>query len=181
MWLLLTLRSTHKDLQTPPARSPTLKLQEKAFLGLSKTPEMCTGSSLRLRTDRQGSEIRVPVPNPPEDFYGGKITGTNDFAYFPGKSYGPRRPNKIEKMLSSRYLYEDLVSQPGGRAFTQTSNPGIPAKVDQLGQVGRHFAAFCLLGKAPLTNLDQVGPVLFPTIFRALLRNAKRLRPLNCK
>ena len=43
------------------------------------------------------------------------------------------------------------------------------AKLDQLGQVGRNFAVFCLLRKAPLTNLDQVGPVLFPTIFRALL------------
>ena len=43
------------------------------------------------------------------------------------------------------------------------------AKLDQFGQVGRHFAVFCLLRKAPLTNLDQVGPVLFPTIFRALL------------
>ena len=43
------------------------------------------------------------------------------------------------------------------------------AKLDQLGQVGRHFAVFGLLRKAPLTNLDQVGPVLFPTVFRALL------------
>ena len=42
------------------------------------------------------------------------------------------------------------------------------ASLDQLGQVGRRFAVFCLLGKAPLTNLDQVGPVLFPTVFRAL-------------
>ena len=38
------------------------------------------------------------------------------------------------------------------------------AKLDQLGQVGRHFAIFCLLRQAPLTNLDQVGPVLFPTV-----------------
>ena len=43
------------------------------------------------------------------------------------------------------------------------------AKLDLLGQVGRHFAVLCLLGKAPLTNLDQVGPVLFPTVSRALL------------
>ena len=43
------------------------------------------------------------------------------------------------------------------------------AKLDLLGQVARQFAVFCLLGKAPLTNLDQVGPVLFPTVFRALL------------
>ena len=46
------------------------------------------------------------------------------------------------------------------------------AKLDLLGQVGRHFAVFCLLGKAPLANLDQVGLVtlvLFPTVFRALL------------
>ena len=42
------------------------------------------------------------------------------------------------------------------------------ANLDQLGQVGRRFAVFCLLRKAPLTNLDQVGPVLFPTVFRAL-------------
>ena len=45
------------------------------------------------------------------------------------------------------------------------------AKLDLLGQVGRHFAVFCLLRKAPLTNLDQVGPVLFPAVFRALLKN----------
>ena len=38
---------------------------------------------------------------------------------------------------------------------------------DQLGQVGRHFAVFRLLRKALLTKLDQVGPVLFPTVFRA--------------
>ena len=38
------------------------------------------------------------------------------------------------------------------------------ANLDQLGQVGRRFAVFCLLRKAPLTNLDQVGPVLFPTV-----------------
>ena len=44
------------------------------------------------------------------------------------------------------------------------------ANLDQLGQVGRRFAVFCLLRKAPLTNLDQVGPVLFPTVFRALPR-----------
>ena len=44
------------------------------------------------------------------------------------------------------------------------------AKLDLLGQVGRRFAVFCLLGKAPLTNLDQVGPVLFPAVFRALLK-----------
>ena len=43
------------------------------------------------------------------------------------------------------------------------------AKLDLLGQVGRHFAVFCLLGKAPLSNLDQVGPALFPAVFRALL------------
>ena len=42
------------------------------------------------------------------------------------------------------------------------------AKLDQLGQVGRHFAVFRLLRKALLTKLDQVGPVLFPTVFRAL-------------
>ena len=42
------------------------------------------------------------------------------------------------------------------------------ANLDQLGQVGRRFAVFCLLRKAPLTNLDQVGPALFPTVFRAL-------------
>ena len=36
----------------------------------------------------------------------------------------------------------------------------------KLDQVGRHFAVVCLLGKAPLTNLDQVGPALFPTVFR---------------
>ena len=35
--------------------------------------------------------------------------------------------------------------------------------------VGRHVAVFCLLGKAPLTNLDQVGPALFAAVFRALL------------
>ena len=32
------------------------------------------------------------------------------------------------------------------------------AKLDQIGQVGRHFLVFCLLGQAPLTNLDQIGP-----------------------
>ena len=44
------------------------------------------------------------------------------------------------------------------------------AKLDLLGQVGRHFAVFCLFGKAPLSNLDQIGPVLFPAVFRALLK-----------
>ena len=38
------------------------------------------------------------------------------------------------------------------------------ANLDQVGQVGRRFAVFCLLRKAPLTNLDQVGPALFPTV-----------------
>ena len=42
------------------------------------------------------------------------------------------------------------------------------AKLDQLGQVGRHLAVFRLLRKALLTKLDQVGPALFPTVFRAL-------------
>ena len=40
---------------------------------------------------------------------------------------------------------------------------------DQLGQVGRHFIVLCLLGKALLTNLDQVDPALFLTVLRALL------------
>ena len=53
------------------------------------------------------------------------------------------------------------------------------AKLDQLGQVGRHFAAFCLLRKAPLTNLDQVGPVLFPTVFRELLKEGVRKSGCN--
>ena len=59
------------------------------------------------------------------------------------------------------------------------------AKLDLLGQVGRHFAVFCLFGKAPLSNLDQVGPVLFPAVFRALLRDLltplKKLRHRNKK
>ena len=42
------------------------------------------------------------------------------------------------------------------------------AKLDQLGQVGRHFAVFRLLRKVLLAKLDQVGPVLLPTVFRAL-------------
>ena len=42
------------------------------------------------------------------------------------------------------------------------------AKLDQLGQVGHHFAVFRLLRKALLTKLDQVGPALFPTVFREL-------------
>ena len=46
----------------------------------------------------------------------------------------------------------------------------------QLGQVGRRFAVFCLLRKAPVTNLDQVGPVLFPTVFRALPKHLWRRR-----
>ena len=50
------------------------------------------------------------------------------------------------------------------------------ANLDQLGQAGRHFAVFCLLRKAPLTNLDQVGPVLFPTVFRALPKIPEKKR-----
>ena len=46
------------------------------------------------------------------------------------------------------------------------------AELDQLGQVG-NFAVFCFLGKAPLNSLDQVGPALFPTMLRALLRFRK--------
>ena len=47
--------------------------------------------------------------------------------------------------------------------------PNMAKMTTQLGQVGRHFAIFCLLREAPMTNLDQVGPALFPTVFRALL------------
>ena len=51
------------------------------------------------------------------------------------------------------------------------------ASLDQLGQVDRRFAVFCLLRKAPLTNLDQVGPVLFPTVFRALPKTPVTVTP----
>ena len=39
--------------------------------------------------------------------------GTNDFAgSFPGRSYGPGEPKKeLKKMPSSRYRYEDIISQ----------------------------------------------------------------------
>ena len=44
---------------------------------------------------------------------GVKITGVNDFAYFPGrfKSYGPGVAIDIEEMPSSWYQYEDFISQ----------------------------------------------------------------------
>ena len=54
----------------------------------------------------QESEIRVPMPGLPENFDGGKITGTNDFTCFAGKSYGPGGRKKNEKMPSSQYRYE---------------------------------------------------------------------------
>ena len=53
------------------------------------------------------------------------------------------------------------------------------AKLDQLGQVGRHFAVFRLLKKALLTKLDQVGPVLFPTVFRALPKNTQQSKEIR--
>ena len=40
----------------------------------------------------QGRKIRVPVPGPPENLYGGEVAGTKDFAYFSRKSYGPGGP-----------------------------------------------------------------------------------------
>ena len=53
------------------------------------------------------------------------------------------------------------------------------SQLDQLGQVGRHLVVFRLLRKALLTKLDQVGPVLFPTVFRALpRRGTPKLKPL---
>ena len=48
------------------------------------------------------------------------------------------------------------------------------SQLDQLGQVGRHLAVFRLLRKALLTKLDQVGPALFPTVFRALPKLLKK-------
>ena len=57
-------------------------------------------------TKEQGREMRVPVLGPPESVYGGKITGTNDFADFPGKSIEQGgRKKEIENG------YRDLFSQ----------------------------------------------------------------------
>ena len=50
------------------------------------------------------------------------------------------------------------------------------AKLDQLGQVGRHFAVFRLLSKVLLAKLDQVGPVPLLTVFRALPRERETNR-----
>ena len=36
---------------------------------------------LKLYPGGQGREIRIPVPGPPRNFDGEKITGTNDFAF----------------------------------------------------------------------------------------------------
>ena len=45
-------------------------------------------------------------------FMGEKIAGANDFAYFfHEKTFGPEGPTKNEKMPSSRYRYEDLISK----------------------------------------------------------------------
>ena len=40
---------------------------------------------LRIKTPSQGREIRIPVPGPRKIIHGGKITGTNDFAYISRK------------------------------------------------------------------------------------------------
>ena len=56
------------------------------------------------------------------------------------------------------------------------------AKLDQLGQVGRHIAALCLLGRAIWTNLDQVGlshNILCPTEVN-LLHIPNLLQVVNC-
>ena len=47
----------------------------------------------------------------PPNFLGGENHWYDDFAYFSQKSYGPGGPKKIEKMPSSRYEYEDSISQ----------------------------------------------------------------------
>ena len=46
------------------------------------------------------------------------------------------------------------------------------SRYGQAGPTWPSWSSFCCTlpsYKAPLTNLDQVGPVLFPTVFRALL------------
>ena len=81
-------------------------------------------------------------------------------------------PNKQETMKGR--LASLLISGVRGVRWAKVYGTNLDqvgpkkANLDQLGQVGRRFAVFCLLREAPLTNLDQVGPVLFPTVFRAL-------------
>ena len=53
------------------------------------------------------SEEKFAHPAPP----GEKIPGTNYFAYFPGNHMDEGGWQKNEKMPSSRYRYEDLVSE----------------------------------------------------------------------
>ena len=63
-----------------------------------------------------------------------------------GKELSRRRPAQF-LWVRWRKVYGNNLHQVG---------PNNVAKLDQLGQVGRHFAVlFCLLGNAPLTNLDQ--------------------------
>ena len=45
----------------------------------------------------RGREARVPEPGPPLKMFGGKITNTNDFAYFSRKSCVPGGPENFEE------------------------------------------------------------------------------------
>ena len=66
----------------------------------------------------QGREIRVPVPGPPENVFGGKVTGTNDFAYFsrnrPGKPN--QRKGQNEKFMNFTHFCEFWYCSLGKQA-----------------------------------------------------------------
>ena len=94
--------------------------------------------------------------------------------WFPGLSQKPWEPpttSRKQPRPSQVFLIFGLRSPLDVWNLIRNLDQFCPnmAKLDQLCQVGCHFAVFCLLGKAHLTNSDQVGPALSPTVFGALL------------
>ena len=84
-------------------------------MGCFPSPEFSTPFCRSVRTLRSASLSGVPAAQ--------IITSTNDFAYFPGKSYGPGRLSLADDSFVSLTLLVaclDCVETPGARKWSQT-------------------------------------------------------------
>ena len=61
---------------------------------------------------KQGREIRIPVPGPPTNFFGEKITGTHDFANLSRKIMWTKGGANNLKNALQPVRYEDRIKFP---------------------------------------------------------------------
>ena len=95
------------------------KLQQEAHLSIFSSQGGVAAAGIALSQRR---DIREPVPGPPGKFLLGKKWPVRIILLiFPGNSCGPRGAEKKNEKSSSRYRYEDLMSQYRNKIMTPIS------------------------------------------------------------